>query len=417
MNYDYSENILVQEAAGHLLETELGWEVKFAYNTEVLGENGTFGRKSYKDILLTRYFRQALKTLNPWITPMQMDEAQKKMESRLSTASLMQINEEKYGYIRDGIPVTVKKPGGRSEIKRAMVVDFQHPGDQSRNHFLAIKELKIHGDYYRRRTDIVGFLNGIPLLFVELKKNTVDVQNAYDDNYTDYLDTIPHLFYYNAFLMVEINHIVNDYVEVQPQQEGMIASKRFDISDIDFGLLVKEFSKHKKQNLVMRDLQQLIQDRLNHMLITNPQRIDYLQRYQQIIAEYNGEQDRATIEKTFMELMDLANSMDEEQQRYVREGFSSDEELSVYDLLFSDNLSRKDIQAIKKVAVDVLAKVKSKIAELDHWTDKQETRATVDNLIRDTLWEELPECYDELSISGYRQKIYEYVYTRYKEAA
>lgn len=221
----------------------------------------------------------------------------------------------------------------------------------------------------------------------------------------------------NTDLMVEINHIVNDYVEVQPQQEGMIASKRFDISDIDFGLLVKEFSKHKKQNLVMRDLQQLIQDRLNQMLITNPQRIDYLQRYQQIIAEYNGEQDRATIEKTFMELMDLANSMDEEQQRYVREGFSSDEELSVYDLLFSDNLSRKDIQAIKKVAVDVLAKVKSKIAELDHWTDKQETRATVDNLIRDTLWEELPECYDELSISGYRQKIYEYVYTRYKEAA
>ena len=62
--------------------------------------------------------------------------------------------------------------------------------------------MKIHGDLYRRRTDIVGFVNGIPLLFVELKKNTVDVQNAYDDNYTDYQDTIPHLFYYNAFLML-----------------------------------------------------------------------------------------------------------------------------------------------------------------------------------------------------------------------
>ena len=61
--------------------------------------------------------------------------------------------------------------------------------------------------------------------------------------------------------------------------------------------------------------------------------------------------------------------------------------------------------------------VKSKIAELDHWTDKQETKATIDNLIRDTLWAELPECYDELSISGYRQRIYEYVYTRYKVAA
>ena len=90
----------------------------------------------------------------------------------------------------------------------------------------------------------------------------------------------------------------------------------------------------------------------------------------------------------------LANSMDREEQRYVRKGFSSDEELSLYDLLFSEDLSKQDIQKIKQVAVDLLAKVKTKIAELDHWTDKQETKAAVDNLIRDTLWAELPECYD-----------------------
>ena len=202
MSYDYSENILVQESAGHLLERELGWEVAFAYNTEQLGKDGTFGRTSYREILLTRYFRQALQRLNPWLTSAQMDEAQKKMESRLSTASPMQINEEKYALTRDGIPVTVKRPDGRTEEKKAAVIDFQHPNDPKRNHFLAIKELKIHGDLYRRRTDIVGFVNGIPLLFVELKKNTVDVQNAYTDNYTDYLDTIPHLFYYNAFLIL-----------------------------------------------------------------------------------------------------------------------------------------------------------------------------------------------------------------------
>lgn len=199
MSYDYSENILVQESAGHLLERELGWEVAFAYNTEKLGEDGTFGRKSYKEILLTRYFREALLRLNPWITPAQIDEAQRKLEHRLSTASLLQINEEKYFLIRDGIPVTVKKPGGKTEEKCAAVIDFQNPDN---NHFLAIKELKIHGDLYRRRTDIVGFVNGIPLLFVELKKNTVDVQDAYTNNYTDYQDTIPHLFYYNAFLIL-----------------------------------------------------------------------------------------------------------------------------------------------------------------------------------------------------------------------
>ena len=115
--------------------------------------------------------------------------------------------------------------------------------------------------------------------------------------------------------------------------------------------------------------------------------------------------------------MDLANSMDQEEQRYVREGFESDEELSLYDMLFSENLSKQDIKAIKAVAVNLLKKIKEKIAELDHWTDKQETKATIDTLIRDTLWAELPECYDELSISGYRQKIYEYVFTRYREVA
>ena len=113
----------------------------------------------------------------------------------------------------------------------------------------------------------------------------------------------------------------------------------------------------------------------------------------------------------------IIKDMDQEEQRYVREEFSSDEELSLYDMLFSENLSKQDIQKIKKVAVDLLEKVKAKIAELDHWTDKQETKATIDNLIRDTLWAELPESYDEVSISVYRQKIYEYVYTRYKDVA
>ena len=74
MSYDYSENILVQNSAGNLLEQELGWEVKFAYNTEVLGENGTFGRKSYQEILLTKYLRNKLKEFNSWINEAQIKE-------------------------------------------------------------------------------------------------------------------------------------------------------------------------------------------------------------------------------------------------------------------------------------------------------------------------------------------------------
>ena len=1046
MSYDYSENTLIQESSANLLRDELGWDVAFAYDKEVLGKNGTFGRESYRDILLLRYFHEALKRLNPWINDRQISEAQKLLENRLSTSSLLQVNEEKYVLLRDGIPVTVKKPNGQTETRKAAVLDFQDPCS---NYFLAIKELKIHGDLYRRRTDIVGFVNGIPLLFIELKKNTVDVQNAYDDNYTDYLDTIPHLFYYNAFvmlsngeeakvgtlgskfeffhewkrlaeedqgsvalktmlrgickkenfldlfenfilydhsgghttkilarnhqylgvneavkayaarklnngklgvfwhtqgsgksysmlffaqkvrrkfegsptfviltdredlntqisdtfencgllgktkasqfiassgddliqklrgnpsfiftliqkfnkknakpiysdhdiiiisdeahrsqygifadnmmrllptaarigftgtpllssdnitartfggyisvydfkravedgatvplyyenrgekildlnnpeitdqildaiekadldtdqqdkieaefaneihlltaeprlksiardfvrhysdlwtsgkamfvclnkvtcvrmynfvqeywkeeirnlkakikaatqqeaqelgrklkwmqetemavvisqeqneiqtfkkwnldikyhrakmekreldkefkdsenpfrvvfvcamwltgfdvkclsclyldkplkahtlmqtiaranrvsegksngliidyigivkalrealadytanaggdggsdptvdkdeliariletiskakdflaengfdlqmlidaydfmklsylqeaanavcgtienkktyatyaselkrlmkytdrdditdqvrkeyeaveaiyaqlqkkrkhvdttdLMIEINEIISTYVEIDRTQE-MIGEKpfRFDINAIDFDLLHREFSRTRKKNLVMKDLEELIRQKLDRMLFTNPKRINYYERYQKIIDDYNREQDRAAIEKTFMDLMDLANRMNQEEQRYAREGFSSDEELSLYDMLFRDDLSKNDIKKIKEVAAMLLQRIKKKISEFDHWTDKQETRADVDNLIRDTLWAELPECYDEISISVYRQRIYEYVYTRYKEVA
>lgn len=167
----------------------------------------------------------------------------------------------------------------------------------------------------------------------------------------------------------------------------------------------------------MRDLEEVIRQKLDGLLFTNPNRINYYERYQEIIESYNSEQDRATIEKTFMDLMDLANQMNEEEQRYVREGFTSDEELSFYDMLFRDDLSKNDIKKLKEVATDLLRKIKNQIAEFDHWTDKQETKAAIENLIRDTLWAELPECYDEISISGYRQQIYEYVYTHYQSVA
>lgn len=1047
MSYDYSENILVQESAGNLLHDKLGWDVKFAYNSEILGENGTFGRKSYKEILLTRYLKEALKKFNPWINEAQIIEALRNLESRLSTASLLQVNEEKYYLIRDGIPVTIKKPNGETQIKKAMVIDFLNPEN---NYFLAIKELKIHGELHRRRTDIVGFVNGIPLLFVELKNSSVDVRNAYEDNYTDYQDTVPNLFYYNAFLMlsngmeakvgtlgskfeffhewkrldendqgsvaletmllgickkenfldlfenfilydhsnghtakilarnhqylgvneamkayaarklndgklgvfwhtqgsgksysmlffakkvrrkmpgtptfviltdrdelntqisdtfencgllgkdikasqyiaisssdlvqklkgnpsfiftliqkfnksneapiypdhdiiiisdeahrsqygvfadnmmkllptaarigftgtpllssdnitartfggyvsvydfkravedgatvplyyenrgekiaglqnpeitdqildaienadldvdqqekleaefakeihlltaeprlksiahdfvrhycdlwtsgkamfvclnkvtcvrmynfvqeywqeeikaleenikkgsqqeaqelerklkwmqesemavvisqeqneiqtfkkwdldikyhrekmekreldkefkdsknplrvvfvcamwltgfdvkclsclyldkplkahtlmqtiaranrvsegksngliidyigivkalrkaladytanlganngtdptidkeelvariievvektrefleqkefelekligavdfaklaylqeaanavcgsigdkkifttyaselnrlikytdrnditaqmrkqyeaiaaiytelqkkrkhtnttdlmIEIHKIINEHIKIadEPTLDNE-AARRFDISAIDFDLLRSEFAKVKTKNLAIKDLEEIIKQKLDSMLFNNPNRIDYYERYGQIIAEYNTEQDRATIEKTFMELMDLVSQMSNEERRYAKEGFTSDEELSLYDMLFRDDLSKNEIRKIKAVATALLDKIKSKIAELDHWSDKQETKAEVYNLIRYTLWEELPECYDDVSIAICREKIYEYVYMRYRSVA
>lgn len=199
MSYEYSENVLVQDSAAALLHDELGWGVVYAYNQETLGPNGTLGRKDYREIVLWRSVRKALQKLNPWMNEAQMQEACDALDAHLASDSLLQTNEKKYGLIRDGVPVTVKKPGGRTETKRAALIDFNVPDN---NDFLAVKEMKIHGDLHRRRTDIVGFVNGLPLLFIELKRNDVDVEDAYTNNYTDYLDTIPQLFYFNAFLML-----------------------------------------------------------------------------------------------------------------------------------------------------------------------------------------------------------------------
>ena len=223
----------------------------------------------------------------------------------------------------------------------------------------------------------------------------------------------------NTDLMVEINSILGNYVTIEEisDDKAVYQTKRFDISRIDFDLLGREFARAKHRNLLLKDLSELVAERLAMMLAKNPSRIDYEERYQEIIEAYNKEQDRAAIEKTFMDLMDLANSLNEEERRYVREGFDSDEELSIYDLLFRENLSKQDIADIKEVAKDLLKQIKEKIAQLDNWQDKQETQAAMDNLIRDFLWERLPESYDDNSLQAYRQKVYEYVYTHYPKVA
>ena len=101
-------------------------------------------------------------------------------------------------------------------------------------------------------------------------------------------------------------------------------SRRFDISCIYFDLLRREFAKSKEKNLVLKDIQELLQERIAQMLAQNPSRINFYEKYQEIIHDYNQEQNRATIEKTFEELMKLSHELTEEEKRYIREGFEND---------------------------------------------------------------------------------------------
>ena len=198
MSKDYSEDQLIQRSTAEFLENELGWKSVYAFDQETLGANGTLGRTGYHEVLLTRHLGQALKRLNPWLTDKQLQECMERMTEHMSSQTLMQINEQKYQLIRDGIPVTRVKQNGETEEVRAKVIDFVSP---DKNEFLCVRELQVHGALYRRRADIVGFVNGIPLLFMELKNHDVEVVDAFNKNYRDYLDTIPQLFYHNAFIM------------------------------------------------------------------------------------------------------------------------------------------------------------------------------------------------------------------------
>ena len=166
MAKDYSEDLLIQKSTAELLEKELGWHSVYAYDNEVLGEQGTLGRKSQREVVLTRHLRLALKRLNPWMNEKQMTEAVERMTEYKSSQTLIQINEEKYGYVRDGVPVTRVKPDGTTETVRARVIDFAVADN---NEFIAVRELWIKGAIHKRRADVVCYVNGLPLIFIELK--------------------------------------------------------------------------------------------------------------------------------------------------------------------------------------------------------------------------------------------------------
>jgi Domain of unknown function (DUF3387). len=215
-------------------------------------------------------------------------------------------------------------------------------------------------------------------------------------------------------LSVAINEIVNDHIEIEAT---MVAddgpNRRFDISGINFELLHREFAKSREKNLILKDLQELLQERIAQMMTQNPSRINFYEKYQQIIHDYNQEQNRATIEKTFEELMALSNSLSEEERRYVREGFENDEQLSMFDILMKDDLSKEDIKKIKKVAVELLDRIKQELAGMDHPFDKPNTKATIIITIRDMLYQDFPESYPDESITYYRDAVYNYVSQHY----
>jgi len=197
--YPYSEDTLVQQTTAEYLQQQLGWESVYAYNNETFGPTGTLGRASDREVVLTHYLQKKLIQFNPGLPDDAYANAVRQIVSVSATQTLLATNREKYALIKDGVPVAFRNDRGELVKQRLRVFDFENPEN---NHFLCVRELWVRGDLYRRRADIVGFVNGLPLVFMELKNINKDIRVAYERNLADYKDTIPHLFHHNAFVIL-----------------------------------------------------------------------------------------------------------------------------------------------------------------------------------------------------------------------
>lgn len=203
MSYEYSEDGLVEAATEQVL-LALGWDVVTAWHNETFATDndrntGLLGRFKKSEVILERYLLQALEKFNPDLPASAYQQAIQFITGKVADKSIGAINKEKYDGFKSGIEVSYKNDKGLEQKKNLTVFDFNNPEN---NHFLAVRQLEVQGQLYNRRPDVIGFVNGVPLVFFELKAHHVNLRSAFDDNLTDYKDTIPDLFYCNAFVIL-----------------------------------------------------------------------------------------------------------------------------------------------------------------------------------------------------------------------
>lgn len=235
-----SEDRLVQATFAMHLKDKLGWDSVYAWNEETFGPTGTLGRADTKDAVLTRDLRAALVRLNPDLPGTAIEEAFRKLTVHDFSRSLVQHNQDFTRLIRNGVPVRYRDDQGRQRDGRARVMDFENlPGS---NRFLAVRELKLTGlrtPNYNRRADLVCFVNGLPLVFIELKAVHKNIRAGFDGNLRDYMgeNVIAHAFHHNAFLVVS-NGDRARYGSITSQWEHFSEWKR--LAEVDKGKLDAE---------------------------------------------------------------------------------------------------------------------------------------------------------------------------------
>ena len=191
-------------------------------------------------------------------------------------------------------------------------------------------------------------------------------------------------------LLKELHRIVNEAIRTQTSGDDQAEGLTFDLSQIDMERLRDEFAKKVRHTATaLQDIREIVEQKLAEMLARNPMRMDYQRKYEEIVADYNREKDRVTIEETFRRLTELIEELDAEQRRAVEEGLSEDE-LALFDLLKKEDLGKAARERVKQASRDLLASIRARLLEFDRFWEKEQTKAEVKIFILDEIFASLP---------------------------
>ena len=317
-----SEDRLVQATFAEHLEKTLGWNSVYAWSQETFGPTGTLGRTSERDAVLVRDLRFALFKLNPLLPPPAIEEAITKLTHHDFSRSLLQHNQAFHKLLRDGVPVSYRNAQGQLSHAQAAVIDFRHPAN---NRFLVVRELKITGlrtPNYNRRADLVCFVNGLPLVFIELKAVYKNIRAGFDGNLRDYMDenVVAHAFHHNAFLIVSNGHNAR-FGSITSTWEHFGEWKRLQESDVGNvaaevllnGMLAKDRLLDILENFILFDTSKAGAVRKvvarNHQMLGVNQAVDSVVRQEALKREFpTGKRlTQRTIELPYAETDKAAN--------------------------------------------------------------------------------------------------------------
>lgn len=201
MAHAYTEDQLVEQPAIGLF-ADLGWQTVSAME-ETLGAAGTgscnLGRETKGEVVLAIPLRAALVRLNPTLPAEAINNAIDEISRDRSAMLPEAANREVYRLLKEGTTVSVPDhEHGGQKTERLRVVDWATPEN---NDFLLVSQFSVTGALYTCRPDLVGFINGLPWVVIELKKPGVPARAAFDENLTHYKQQIPNLFWFNALMI------------------------------------------------------------------------------------------------------------------------------------------------------------------------------------------------------------------------